>query len=56
MFPPRFSERLETDHSDRHVTRIVSDYISGMTERQTIELHQRLTGASLGSVSDSQTP
>ena len=56
IFPPRFSERLEEDDSERNVTRTVSDYISGMTERQTIELHQRLTGASLGSVSDTQTP
>ena len=56
IFPPRFSERLEDDSSERHITRTVADYISGMTERQTIELHQRLTGASLGSVSDTLTP
>ena len=56
IFPPRFSERLEEDYSDRHITRTVADYISGMTERQTIELHQRLTGASPGSISDSLTP
>ena len=57
VFPPRFSEHLEeTEISDRHVIRTVVDYISGMTERQAIELHQRLTGASLGSVLDLFSP
>ena len=56
IFPPRFSERLEQDHSERNIARSVADYISGMTERQTVELRQRLTGASLGSVSDTPTP
>ena len=59
VFPPRFRELLEdTPRSSgsgapsRDVSRVISDYISGMTERQAIELHQRLTGASLGSVLD----
>ncbi len=57
VFPPRFSEHLEeTEASERHVIRTVADYISGMTERQAIELHQRLTGASLGSVLDPFSP
>ena len=57
VFPPRFSERLEeTEASDRQVIRTVADYISSMTERQAIELHQRLTGASIGSVLDPFSP
>ena len=59
VFPPRFRELLEdTPRSSgsgapsREVSRVISDYISGMTERQAIELHQRLIGASLGSVLD----
>ena len=58
VFPPPFSERLEDapELSDRRITRIVADFISGMTERQTVELHQRLTGASLGSILDAPAP
>ena len=59
VFPPRFRELLEStprssgsEASSREVSRVISDYISGMTEREAIELHQRLTGASLGSVLD----
>ena len=52
VFPPRFRELLERGTSDREISRVVADYISGMTERGAIELHQRLTGASLGSVLD----
>ena len=63
VFPPRFAELLEEARSangskipDRQIARTVADYISGMTERQAIELHQRLTGASLGSVLDPFSP
>lgn len=59
IFPPMFSEYMrETLHTmngddkKREIARTVSDYISGMAERQVIEIHQRLTGASLGSVLD----
>ncbi len=59
VFPPRFRELLEgtpcisgNGASSREVSRVIADYISGMTDRQAIELHQRLTGASLGSVLD----
>ena len=59
IFPPMFSEYMRDtlptmNHNDkkREIARAVSDYISGMTERQAIEIHQRLTGASLGSVLD----
>ena len=42
--------------SDREAARTVSDYISGMTEREAVELHRRLSGASLGSVLDPLAP
>ena len=63
VFPPRFRELIEsalsssgTGTSSREVSRLIADYISGMTEREAIELHQRLTGASLGSVLDPFSP
>ena len=62
VFPPRFGERLEDvlaesgGVSDREAARTVSDYISGMTEREAAELHRRLSGASLGSVLDPLAP
>ena len=59
IFPPRYREHLEEalrpqDNRipDNDKARIVSDYISGMTEREAISLHQRLTGMTLGSVLD----
>ena len=59
VFPPRLSEDLrqarlgkQCKASHRVISRTVADYISSMTERQAIELHQRLTGTSLGSVLD----
>lgn len=59
VFPPRFREHLqhaqsnsENGVSDRENTRIIADYISGMTEREAIALHGRLTGRDLGSVLD----
>ena len=62
VFPPRFAEGLDDalaengGLSDREITRTVSDYISGMTEREAVELHRRLSGASLGSVLDPFAP
>ena len=62
VFPPRFSESLRDaipnagSHADREIARTVSDYISGMTEREAVELHRRLSGASLGSVLDPFAP
>ena len=64
VFPPRFGERLEdilaesggVSIPNREAARTVSDYISGMTEREAVELHRRLSGASLGSVLDPFAP
>ena len=60
VFPPMFSEHLQDtlpkmardDDRKREIARSVADYISGMTERQAIEIHQRLTGVALGSLLD----
>lgn len=57
IFPPRFAESLR-DMADEGIdapadlARTVSDCIAGMSERESVELHNRLTGASLGSVLD----
>ncbi len=55
MFPHAFRDAVkEAKESDsKLVTRTVADLISGMTERQAVEMYQRLTGVSLGSVLDS---
>ncbi len=59
VFPPRYREFLdgtqrESENGETSLgsERIVADYIAGMTEREAIELHQRLTGRALGSVLD----
>ena len=59
IFPTRFSERMTEaldkvtgEERRREIARFVADYISGMTERQAIEIHSRLVGVSLGSVLD----
>ena len=59
LFPVRFSERMTEaldkvagEERRREEARFVADYISGMTERQAIEIHSRLVGVSLGSVLD----
>ena len=58
IFPPIFAEQfrgiqaLPSDVRKYETVRTISDYISGMTEREVIENHQRLTGLSLGSVLD----
>ena len=57
VFPPRFAESLR-DMADEGIdapsdlARTVSDFISGLSERESAELHSRLSGASLGSVLD----
>jgi dGTPase len=57
IFPHAFRDAVreakEEDPKLRLVTRTVADLISGMTERQAVEMYQRLTGISLGSVLNS---
>jgi dGTPase len=58
IFPHTFRdaarEARELDSKEwKSVTRLVADLISGMTERQAVEMYQRLTGISLGSVLNS---
>ncbi|MCA9877110.1 MAG: dNTP triphosphohydrolase [Thermomicrobiales bacterium] len=47
IFPPFYREMLET--GDHEPLRVVADYIASMSEGQVVEIHQRLTGQSLGS-------
>jgi len=49
LFPFAFRERLEAVPDKLETIRIVADYIAGMTERQALELHKRLTGVAPGS-------
>lgn len=53
VFPENFQESLTLVYpNNEQQLRIVADVISSMTEQQLIGLHQRLTGASLGSALD----
>ena len=58
IFPASYRERMEElirngryDVKEERV-RVVADLLAGMTERQAIAMHQRLTGVWLGSVLD----
>lgn len=51
IFPMFYQEMLQGTEQDQRV-RIVADLITSMSERQVIEVHQRLTGLSLGSALD----
>ena len=59
MFPESHRERLRqlAGSSDKEVdeerTRIVSDFISSMTDQQAVAMHQRLRGVSLGAAMNS---
>jgi dGTPase len=54
IFPTGFREALENSDVDweRDCRRIVADLIAGMSEREAIVLHNRLTGAAPGSALD----
>ncbi|MBE2254294.1 MAG: dNTP triphosphohydrolase [Myxococcus sp.] len=53
ILPVQFRELLN-DASDKTArARLVADLIAGMTERDAISIHQRLTGTALGTVLDS---
>ena len=47
IFPKHYQEELESNPSES--LRIVIDLIAGMTEKQAVIVHQRLTGTALGS-------
>ncbi len=53
LFPYMYREKLleqrEDGQSDQLLLRTVLDFISGMTERQAIDMHHRLNGVALGS-------
>jgi dGTPase len=52
IFPRSFADDLETITTDRERLRVVADVIASMSETQVVEIHQRLTGRSLGSALD----
>lgn len=54
IFPAGFREALENTDGDweKNCRRIVVDLIAGMSEREAIIMHNRLTGAAPGSVLD----
>lgn len=60
MFPASYVEelgRIEREGQDKEAqrARLVVDFIASMTEQQALRMHQRITGASLGSVLDPTT-
>jgi dGTPase len=55
VFPPSIREQIEGNSSKEGCYRIVSDFISGMGERQAVNTHHKLTGTYLGSVLDGLT-
>jgi dGTPase len=53
LYPPLFREAASnTSKGTKERSRVVLDFISGLTEQQAISIYQRLTGASLGSIFD----
>jgi dGTPase len=57
IFPPRLQEEVEQVATGNlqllEAVRFVADTIASMTEREATNVHRRLTGVALGSVSDS---
>lgn len=52
LFPYPFRTAIEDDDSETNVYRVISDFISSLTEPQTIELHHRLSGITFGNLLD----
>lgn len=53
LLPLQFREMLQSAGDDTARARLVADLIAGLTERDAISIHQRLTGSALGTVLDS---
>ena len=47
IFPIAIRRQIETSSTPESRIRLVSDFISGMSERQIVNLHHQRTGASL---------
>jgi dGTPase len=56
IFPDFYRNQLLALPDDAARTRLVADLIASMTETQVVDLHHRLTGASLGSALDPVLP
>ncbi len=52
IFPLRVQEQLRRANGDEEIVRIIVDLIASMTEQQAVQLHQTLTGTTLGSFVD----
>jgi len=53
VFPLAFKDQVTNSRGDAALTtRIITDIVSGMTERQAVEMYHRLTGVELGSIFD----
>lgn len=52
IFPTGHQEQLAEAMSKDEKIRVVADVVASMTEQQALKMHQRLTGASPGSVMD----
>lgn len=53
VFPAAYRERLQAVDGDARATlRTIGDLVASLTDRSALDLHQRLTGVSLGSVFD----
>jgi dGTPase len=52
VFPTALRQQIERSSARASRIRIVSDFISGMSERQAVIVHHKLTGTSLGSMLD----
>jgi|SRR5580704_19482108 dGTPase len=52
IFPHSCRENVANADGSATLVRLIADLIAGLTERQAIKLHRRLTGVSLGLVLD----
>lgn len=52
IFPAAYRELMQAATTNEDRGRLVTDMIAGMTERQAINIHRKLTGIDLGSVLD----
>jgi dGTPase len=51
IFPLAFRQDvLSANREPKHVTRIVSDFVAGMSDQEVVRIYHRLTGTSLGSL------
>ena len=60
LLPPRYAEELsrmehQADNNEKRKqarVRVIVDFLSRLTEQQSLDLYTRLTGTALGSITD----